>query len=251
MRWAAAIAVMLLGVLADPALAGPPDRDGDGIADSDDACPGRVGLEPGGCPPSDRDGDGSVDRADDCPGRPGPVANRGCPDRDRDGDGYADRADPCPDRAGADGCPIADGDTDGVADDVDRCKGQREVWNGTRDGDGCPDPGEAVWRVDRIVARTAVPIGLVSRRGSLDSRTRLAARIAASLLRAHASERVRLVVVADYGLSYGDSIDQAGRIAEQVIAIVRAGKIDKDLTVTLGGPDGDPRLELHFAADEP
>lgn len=65
----------------------PPDRDGDGIPDSLDACPDKAGApsedpKTNGCPP-DRDTDGIPDAVDACPDRrgdpnPDPAKN-GCP----------------------------------------------------------------------------------------------------------------------------------------------------------------------------
>ncbi len=118
-----------------------PDRDGDGIADTDDLCPddfGTVLLK--GCP--DRDGDGITDADDACPDDPGPAATNGCPDRD--GDGIVDADDACPDEAGpatTKGCPDRDGD--GIADVGDRCPDEagKAAYQGCpdRDGDGVPD----------------------------------------------------------------------------------------------------------------
>ena len=92
---------------------GCPDTDGDGIQDSEDACPMEAGLaEFNGCP--DSDGDGVPDKDDACPTEAGPVELNGCPDRD--GDGVADKDDKCPDVAGPaenDGCPWPDADGDG------------------------------------------------------------------------------------------------------------------------------------------
>jgi len=109
------------------------DTDGDGIADSKDACPetpaGPNGYK--GCP--DSDGDGLIDRADDCPNLFGDRKFKGCPDTD--GDGIMDKMDSCPDAAGLakfKGCP--DTDNDGIADNIDECPDQR----GTRENRGCP-----------------------------------------------------------------------------------------------------------------
>jgi OOP family OmpA-OmpF porin len=56
------------------------DTDGDGIADSLDACPLVPGLQSyKGCPIPDRDKDGVNDEADQCPDLPGDKANAGCP----------------------------------------------------------------------------------------------------------------------------------------------------------------------------
>ncbi len=83
----------------------PPDRDGDGVYDPDDACPDTPGLpEFKGCP--DDDGDGIPNAEDKCPQEPGPKENEGCPDAD--GDGIFPPADKCPDQWGLaenDGCP--------------------------------------------------------------------------------------------------------------------------------------------------
>jgi outer membrane protein OmpA-like peptidoglycan-associated protein len=60
-------------------LNGCPDKDGDGIADKDDACPDIKGLASmKGCP--DTDGDGIADKDDKCPDVFGLAANAGCPE---------------------------------------------------------------------------------------------------------------------------------------------------------------------------
>jgi OOP family OmpA-OmpF porin len=57
---------------------GCPDRDGDGIADKDDACPDERGpAKYNGCP--DTDGDGILDKDDKCPNIFGVKENHGCP----------------------------------------------------------------------------------------------------------------------------------------------------------------------------
>lgn len=62
---------------------GQQDRDGDGIADDRDKCPGTPGRGiTQGCP--DADGDRIADREDECPHKPGVLAMSGCPFR-----GYA------------------------------------------------------------------------------------------------------------------------------------------------------------------
>lgn len=147
-----------------------PDFDGDGIADSEDACPELPGPpETDGCP--DRDEDGLADISDDCPDTPGLAALNGCPDQDgdgirdgddqcpdvaglaafngcpdSDGDGVADRFDDCPDEPGIpanNGCPVSDRDQDGIADDIDRCPDEAGPASTRgcpdRDGDGFPD----------------------------------------------------------------------------------------------------------------
>ena len=153
-----------------PAYTPPPsDRDGDGIVDSEDACPDVPGVRTNdpatnGCPlkakPKDRDGDGILDDEDACPDTPGmrtsdPKTN-GCPDRD--GDGIVDKDDACPDVKGVktddpktNGCP-PDRDGDGVPDAEDACpdvpgvKTNDPKTNGCppdRDGDGVPDAEDA------------------------------------------------------------------------------------------------------------
>ena len=99
-----------------------PDSDGDGVHDSDDACPDRV-----------EDQDGYLDED-------------GCPDPDNDGDGVLDDADQCPAEAESengvdddDGCPEPDGDGDGVLGSQDQCPQEAEDMDGDRDTDGCPD----------------------------------------------------------------------------------------------------------------
>lgn len=137
------------------------DRDGDGIPDSEDACPDVKGVrsaEPSrnGCPPpppvaegpSDRDHDGIADNVDACPDIPGlktedPQTN-GC--KDTDGDGIFDPKDACPNEKGVankdaafNGCP--DGDNDGIADKVDACPKEPGVADPDPKKNGCPvDP---------------------------------------------------------------------------------------------------------------
>lgn len=108
------------------------DRDGDGIADADDACPDLAGTVLGlGCP--DRDNDSVADAKDDCPDIPGNPALAGCPDSDNDG--IKDADDACPTQAGSaamNGCP--DGDGDGIADGLDNCPQEA----GPAANNGCP-----------------------------------------------------------------------------------------------------------------
>jgi len=99
---------------------GDPDTDGDGIADSRDACL----LEP-------EDKDGYLD--DD-----------GCPEPDNDLDGIADAQDKCPNQAedpdgfeDDDGCPDDDNDKDTVADVYDECPNTPGQPSGPRPG--CPN----------------------------------------------------------------------------------------------------------------
>jgi|GEM_PF-7058023 len=84
----------------------PPDRDGDGVSDSEDSCPDNFGAaENSGCP-LDADSDGYTDDIDACPNSPAaPTTLDGCPDGD--GDGFNDFIDACP------SSPAAAGSTDG------------------------------------------------------------------------------------------------------------------------------------------
>jgi len=139
----------------------PPDRDGDGISDFNDACPDEPedydqfdDLD--GCPDLDNDDDGVPDTADRCPNEAedfeGVLDEDGCPDggiSDRDGDGLPDDQDLCPDQPedkdgfeDEDGCPDPDNDHDGVPDALDKCPNEKETINGIDDDDGCPDEGE-------------------------------------------------------------------------------------------------------------
>lgn len=106
------------------------DKDGDGVADDKDKCPGtpaNVKVDKKGCA-VDSDGDGIADDKDKCPGTPAGVSvnANGCA-ADSDGDGVPDHLDKCPGTpAGAvvtaSGC-AADTDGDGIADYLDKCPG--------------------------------------------------------------------------------------------------------------------------------
>jgi outer membrane protein OmpA-like peptidoglycan-associated protein len=138
----------------------PADRDHDGIADDEDACPDEPGVKTddpktNGCPapppapPADRDRDGIPDAEDACPDIAGvqtddPKTN-GCPP-DRDHDGIADAEDACPDVAGArtddpktNGCPPdLDRDKDGIPNDQDACPDTPGPKNADPKKNGCP-----------------------------------------------------------------------------------------------------------------
>ena len=94
-----------------------PDRDGDGVSDDSDRCPGQAedvdGFEDQeGCPEADNDLDGVLNGLDQCPLEPedvdGQLDKDGCPDVDADSDGVQDGLDRCPVEPGAaanQGCP--------------------------------------------------------------------------------------------------------------------------------------------------
>lgn len=119
------------------------DADGDGVPDTDDACPNTpvgVSVDEFGCP-LDADKDGVPDYLDKCADTPKGVkvdAN-GCP-LDADGDGVPDYLDKCantPARVAVDknGCPL-DADGDGVPDYLDKCPNTPK---GTEvNAEGCP-----------------------------------------------------------------------------------------------------------------
>ena len=134
------------------------DRDGDGIKDDVDNCPGEAEDKDGfededGCPDPDNDRDGIPDEDDECPNDAedfdGWQDEDGCPednDFDRDGDGIKDDVDNCPDDPedkdgfeDDDGCPDLDNDGDGILDEDDLCPNEAEDFDKFEDEDGCPD----------------------------------------------------------------------------------------------------------------
>jgi hypothetical protein len=123
---------------------GDDDRDGDGIPNDRDDCPGQPGpASNDGCPlggDDDRDNDGVPNDEDECPNTPGPPSNDGCP-LDTDGDGVLDTDDACPTVPGPpenDGCPFGlDTDGDGIPDADDACP----TVPGPASNDGCPFGG--------------------------------------------------------------------------------------------------------------
>jgi outer membrane protein OmpA-like peptidoglycan-associated protein len=131
------------------------DRDGDGVADVDDACStlpeDMDGFQDAdGCPDPDNDEDGFLDQLDQCPMEAEDFDQfddeDGCRDWDNDRDGVRDDDDRCRNDAedldgyqDEDGCPDLDNDGDGVPDSEDECPFQRESPNGYLDEDGCPD----------------------------------------------------------------------------------------------------------------
>ena len=127
----------------------PTDTDGDGVPDSEDACPDDAQQW------TDADGDGVCDEVDDaCPGDDTGWS-------DSDGDGVCDEeADACPD----DAQQWTDADGDGVCDEVDDdCPGDPNGWddengdglcdgNDDSDGDGITNGEEEIYGADCAVS---------------------------------------------------------------------------------------------------
>jgi outer membrane protein OmpA-like peptidoglycan-associated protein len=152
----------LLRIAYAPIRSKESDRDGDGIIDSEDACPDVKGIRTGnpatnGCPPpADRDHDGVPDDQDLCPDvhkGPTPDPQRlGCPlppapEPDRDGDGILDKDDMCPDVPKGPtpdpqrlGCPAVDTDKDGLVDPQDMCPTEPMGLHPDPERPGCPLP---------------------------------------------------------------------------------------------------------------
>ncbi len=141
------------GLLGDKKEATPPppppppppvDTDGDGIIDTEDACPAVFGLARyKGCPIPDTDKDGINDEEDKCPTVAGTAKYNGCPVPDTDKDGINDEEDKCPTVAGVaryNGCPVPDTDGDGVNDEEDKCP----TVAGTKENNGCPEVSKEV-----------------------------------------------------------------------------------------------------------
>lgn len=136
----------------------PPDRDpdGDGLRNSEDACPQDpedvdAFQDEDGCPDPDNDDDGVLDEDDLCISDPedldGYVDTDGCPDPDNDRDGVADAVDACPNEPedldgfeDDDGCLEEDNDGDQILDARDACPTEPEDIDGFEDMDGCPEP---------------------------------------------------------------------------------------------------------------
>lgn len=219
------------------------DRDADGAADVDDACPDDAedGLPPkanDGCPADDPDRDGVLRGADACPdakedGQP-PSPADGCPGTDTDGDGVADGQDACPetseDNLGDqpnDGCPAADADKDGLADAVDRCPDQAETHNTYRDDDGCPDeaPGGAVV-FDQDTATIYIPadkrIQFAKGSAVLDATGIKTATEIAELLRAH--PEIARVEIEGHASSVGSDAVNINLTERRAIAVGQALK---------------------------
>jgi OOP family OmpA-OmpF porin len=115
------------------------DSDNDGVVDSLDKCPTKMGTAKYfGCPIPDTDNDGVNDELDKCPNQAGVAKYDGCPIPDTDKDGINDDQDKCPAVSGLQrygGCPIPDSDGDGVNDEADKCPTEK----GIAANNGCED----------------------------------------------------------------------------------------------------------------
>ena len=115
------------------------DADNDGIIDIKDNCINTSNIDQadsdgdgiGDVCDDDRDGDGVLNTDDACPDSPGAVETNGCPDSD--GDGVINKDDNCPDIANSD---QTDSDGDGVGDVCDDDRDGDGILN---DNDTCPD----------------------------------------------------------------------------------------------------------------
>jgi OOP family OmpA-OmpF porin len=151
----------------------PEDRDEDGIADADDACPEEAELvndleDEDGCPESDADDDGLFGELDKCP------------EEAEDRDGFEDD----------DGCPEPDNDKDGHADASDECPEEAETVNGFDDEDGCPDDVP-----ERVAKYIGVIEGIRFGSGSAriqGARSRAILDEAAAILRDYPSVNIRI-----------------------------------------------------------
>ncbi len=166
---------------------GCPDLDGDGVLDSDDACPNTTYLfvDEVGCAPDqiDTDDDGVVDLWDLCQGHSDQidVDDNGIPDGcdDSDGDGVLDSLDICPE-----GDDNSDLNQDGVPDDCEEVTQQPDnstnqttetiAENGTQndqanstsesdsDVEGSSDGDDSVWIYVLIAACLVIGMLMIS-----------------------------------------------------------------------------------------
>ncbi len=230
------------------------DRDGDGILDSDDACPNEPedldSFQDGdGCPDTDNDADGVPDAQDACPNDPEDrdsfEDSDGCPDPDNDHDRILDGADACPNVAedpdgfeDEDGCPDLDNDRDLILDASDACSNEFETMNGIDDADGCPDCAppppprvrtETEVQLDQLGERIQFAVNTV--RVLPESRASL--REVIRLLRQH-PEIIR-VTVESHASPEGESDDNmelSQRRAQAIVESLVRGRIARTRLVT-------------------
>jgi outer membrane protein OmpA-like peptidoglycan-associated protein len=232
---------VLLGVVIPLGLQAR-DSDGDGSYDPGqrarpvDRCPDVAGsVRYGGC--ADGDVDTVADPDDRCPGTPGLGERHGCPaltDGDRDGvfdPGQVDipppGGDKCPDLAGLPayiGCPAPDSDGDGVVDPDDACVGEREVFNGFKDEDGCPD--EVPVDVATLIGTLrGITFAFMSDTITEDSRPALDH--AVDVMRQNPTIRIEVQGHTDDEGDPGVNLELSRRRAEAVRRYIVAGGIDE------------------------
>ncbi len=200
----------------------PPDRDGDGVADYDDACPDDPGLpELDGCPPPP----------------------------DTDGDGIRDPDDKCPEQAGVpeyEGCPIPDSDGDGILDPDDDCVDKPETQNGFEDEDGCPD--ELPPEVEEF---SGVIEGIFFETDSdkIRSKSKPTLDKAIAVLEKFPEVRVEVVGHTDDRGTREHNLDLSKRRAQAVVDYLVAGGIDAGRFRSRGAGPDDPRVPNDSAAN--
>lgn len=125
----------------------PTDRDGDGVFDPEDACPGMYGEAADGCWPPMGPAAAAPEANDACAEQRGILPDdpelQACPDADKDR--ITDASDACPSEPGTpsenpktNGCPAEDGDGDGVLDADDACPNAAGPNSDDRKKRGCP-----------------------------------------------------------------------------------------------------------------
>jgi outer membrane protein OmpA-like peptidoglycan-associated protein len=248
------------------------DRDQDGAADVDDACPDDAedGLPPkanDGCPATDPDNDGILLADDRCPnakedGAP-PNPSDGCPTDDEDHDGVANAKDACPLELEdnlppnpGDGCPAPDRDKDGIADANDKCPDQPETHNEYRDDDGCPDqaPGEVAY--DPTSSEIHVPEmrKIEFELGSADLTPAAQATLTevAKVLKAHPD--IQRVEIEGHASSKGDAsynVQLTERRARAVGQALANGGVEEKRLVPIGYGEYCPAVDRGDEVDDP
>ncbi len=234
------------------------DRDGDGIVDKRDTCPGEAetknGVEDGdGCPEKDLDGDGLLGNADLCPkdaeDKDGVKDDDGCPDLDDDGDGIADAADACRDKAedadrfqDDDGCPDPDNDGDGLLDGDDKCPGEAETFNGNKDDDGCPDRGAVLILVTSEKIEIKEQINFATNKAKIKKKShKLLATVAKALLLHPEIKKVRIERHTD---------DRGGRDKNLALSQKRADSVRAHL-IEMNGIEPERLEAVGYGKDRP
>ena len=255
---------------------GSNDRDGDGIVDSNDECPGEAEDPDGfedtdGCPDRDNDEDGVEDSADECPNvAEGPADGYrdadGCPDPDNDADGIVDAEDECPDNAedfdgfeDVDGCADRDNDEDGINDSLDECPDEAEDYDGDVDGDGCPETRQRV-NVTKERIELNEKVHFATDKADIQERSYALLDEIASVLKANPDIQVRVEGHTDSrgSESYNMELSQ-GRAESVVEYLVGAGIGESRLTpkgfgesrpiednATAEGRAANRRVEIHI-----